>query len=118
MGYNMVFDTLEDYDKELNEMETDLSEMEAYLQKHPDKFGTQGNYETYKYVYDIYKNDKIRFIEEINHIHLRLNNEQNNILNVTELNKVSNNFNQIEFLTTNLLSETTPNNEDLIVKEI
>lgn len=99
-------------------METDLSEMEAYLQKHPDKFGTQGNYETYKYVYDIYKNDKIRFIEEINHIHLRLNNEQNNILNVTELNKVSNNFNQTEFLTTNLLSETTPNNEDLIVKEI
>jgi len=47
----MVFDTLEDYDKELNEMETDLSEMEAYLQKHPESFGTQGNYETYKYVY-------------------------------------------------------------------
>lgn len=114
----MVFDTLEDYDKELKEMEADLSEMEEYLKKHPDKFGTQGNYETYKYVYDIYKNDKIRFIEEINHIHLRLNNEQNNILNVTELNKVSNNFNQTEFLTTNLLSETTPNNEDLIVKEI
>ena len=33
MGDNMVFDTLEDYDKELNEMEADLSEMEAYLQK-------------------------------------------------------------------------------------
>ena len=114
----MVFDTLEDYDKELKEMEADLSEMEEYLKKHPDKFGTQGNYETYKYVYDIYKNDKIRFIEEINHIHLRLNNEQNNILNVPELNKVSNNFNQTEFLTTNQLSETTPNNEDLIVKEI
>jgi len=51
MRDNMVFDTLEDYDKELNEMETDLSEMEAYLQKHPESFGTQGNYETYKYVY-------------------------------------------------------------------
>ncbi len=64
----MRFKTIEKYDKELSEMEEDLTEMKEYIEKHPEKFGTKGNYETYKYVYEIFRKDKQEFIDEINTI--------------------------------------------------
>lgn len=114
----MRFKTIEEYDKELSEMEEDLVEMEAYIEKHPEKFGVKGNYETYKYVYKIVKNDKKRFLDELNTICLLLNgNLINKGLNVEELFNLSKHFNETKNIATNLLGNNS-NNEDLLVKEI
>lgn len=61
----MRFDSLEEYDGKLDEMEKELAEMEEYIRKHPEKSGTAGNYETVKYVYDILKNERLEFINEL-----------------------------------------------------
>lgn len=60
----MKFETIEDYDNYLDELEKELKDIDEYLKKHPEKQGTQGNYETIKYVYDIYKNNKFKFIKK------------------------------------------------------
>ncbi len=114
----MRFKTIEEYEKELSEMEKDLLEMEAYIEKHPEKFGVKGNYETYKYVYKIFENDKKRFLDELNTICLILNgNLINKGLNVEELFNLSKHFNETENIATNLLGNNI-DHENLIVKEI
>ena len=42
----MKFETLEDYDIELTSMKQTLTEMEDYIQEHPERLGYAGNYQT------------------------------------------------------------------------
>lgn len=60
----MKLETLEDYNNELNDIQKTLYEMEEYIKKHPERLGYAGNYETLKYVYEIYLTDKISFIND------------------------------------------------------
>lgn len=114
----MRFKTLEEFDKELDEMEKDLHDMESYLKNHPEKFGTKGNYETYRYAYNILKEDRIIFIEKVNTLNLKLTGKLiNGSLNVNDFTQITNKINEIQNLTTNLLFENNIN-EDLLVKEL
>ena len=118
MVKKMKYKTLEKYDKELKEMEETLTEMEEYIEKHPEKFGTKGNYETYKYVYNIFKDDKTDFINQTNMINLILKGELiKESLDVNELSNLSKHFNETNNMTRNLL-ENDFSPENFLVKEI
>lgn len=115
----MRYETLEEYNKELDEMEKSLAEMEEYLEKHPEKFGTRGNYETYKYVYNIFKNEKVEFLKEINEINLHL--KGSSLINELTLNNFDNlqkRFNDVENSTGKLLEKTGNLNEKLKMTSI
>lgn len=107
---------LEEYNKEIKEMEVFLSEIKEYLEKHPEKLGTQGNYETMKYLYEIMKNDKIQFINQINDIHLKINGKSSNSLTVNELNRITREFNETENSTMNIMQNSNYKEELLVNK--
>ena len=54
----MVFETLEDYNKELKNIRVLLSEMEEYMKTHPEKIGYANNYKTLKHVYKLIECEK------------------------------------------------------------
>lgn len=114
----MKLETLEDFDRELEDMEKSLAEMEEYIEKHPERLGTQGNYETYKYVYNVFKNDKQDFIKDLNMINLNLKNKSvHKGIEITNFNSLTNNFYKTEKSTTTLLNSSF-NSEELLVKGI
>lgn len=114
----MKLETLEDFDRELEDMEKSLAEMEEYIEKHPERLGTQGNYETYKYVYNVFKNDKQDFIKDLNMINLNLKNKSvHKGIEITNFNTLTNNFYKTEKSTTTLLNSSF-NSEELLVKGI
>lgn len=77
--------------------------MEKYLKRHPESIGTRGNYETCQYIYKIFKDDKIDFIDQTNRVNLILKGEStNNSLNISDFYNLSNHLNE----TKNIL--TTP----------
>lgn len=114
----MKYKTLEKYDKELNEIKEDLTNMEKYLKRHPKSIGTRGNYEICQYIYKIFEEDKVEFIKQTNRVNLILKGEStNNSLNISDFYNLSNHLNE----TKNIL--TTPFEkkliqEDLLVQEI
>lgn len=56
------FETLEDYDRELANMKQSLDEMDEYIKEHPERLGYAENRKTLKYIYDIYVQNRIDFI--------------------------------------------------------
>lgn len=112
----MLFTTIERYNKELEDMKLELKETKEYLENHPEKHGTRGNYNTLKYLYNLFNQDKIDFIKEMNNFNLKLVkiNDPISIKSVYELNKK---FNNITNAMTNLI-ENTNNIEELHLKSI
>lgn len=92
--------------------------MEEYIKKHPQRLGYAGNYKTLKYIYEIYDQDKIDFINELNDMDLKLKGDELKtpllLPNMYSLGKA---FTIANNSVTNLLSENNLN-EDLIVKGI
>ena len=114
-----MFKTLEAYDNELSKMKTELNETKEYIEKHPEKLGTKGNYETLKFLYDLFNKDKLEFIKEVNNLNLKLNgNLPNNSLSIKEFNKLSNNFNDTTNSGISLLEDNFNSNEEYLVKNI
>lgn len=112
----MLFKTIEEYDKELKEMEIEIEDTEEYLKKHPEQYGTLGNLKTMKELYEIFKQDKIDFIEDINDMNLKLKgNQLQSPLTSTQLNTLGQTFKTAEHAVTNLLTENNQN-EDLLIK--
>ena len=100
----MKFETIEDYDDYLNGILKDLDEIEEYLKEHPESQGTKGNYETIKYVYDIYKNNRLEFIKTLSEINLNLyGNEMNNPLSLNNMYSLGKKFNNTKNSTMTLL---------------
>lgn len=115
----MRFKTIEDYNDYLNEMKEELKEIKEYLKEHPEKSGTQGNYETILYVYDIYKNNRLEFIQKINEINLKLEgNYLKTPLSIDNMYSLGNMFNETTNSTTSLLKVDHARNEELLIEEI
>ena len=115
----MRYNTLEKYDKELGEMESELIEIEEYLKKHPKSFGTKGNYETLQYVYNLFKKDKIDFINKVNKINLKMSgNLINQGVNITDFIELANKFNEMKNLTATLSDINFNRCEDLLMESI
>ena len=114
----MKFKTIEEYDNYLNEIKEELDEIEEYLKERPESFGTKGNYETIKYVYDTYKNNKMEFIQKLNEINLRLDgNQMNKPLSLDNMYQLGNKFNNTKNSAINLL-EANFTVEELLIEEI
>lgn len=110
---NMKFKTLEDYDTELVSIKKSLNEMEEYIKEHPERLGYAGNRKTLKYIYDIYIQNRIDFVRELNDINLHLKGDSiTDGMAIGNLNSLGCEFNKTE----NLLSKS--NTDDLIVKSI
>lgn len=114
----MRLKTLEDYNNELNDMKKTLNEMEEYIKKHPEKLGYAGNYETLKYIYGIYLENKISFINDLNDMDLRLSgNELNNPLSLTNMYALGNALTKANNSVTHILTKLR-SNEELTVKNV
>lgn len=114
----MRLETLEDYNNELNDMKKTLNEMEEYIKKHPERLGYAGNYETLKYIYEIYLENKINFINDLNDMDLRLSgNELNNPLPLNNMYALGNALTKANNSVTHILTKLR-SNEVLTVKNI
>ena len=113
----MKFETIEDYDNYLDELEKELKDIDDYLKEHPEKQGTRGNYETMEYVYEIYKINRLKFIHRINEINLKLDGNQSP-LSIENMYLLGNEFNNAKKSTMNLLEVNSISNEELLVEEI
>lgn len=115
----MLFGTLEEYNKELAYMEKMLSRMEKRIQENSNEIGTQGNYNSMKYLYNHFSEDKQDFISMMNEINLKLKgNLVDNSLLVNNVSALNNKFNDINFVSTNILDSDFNSNQVLLVKEI
>ncbi|WP_406534348.1 hypothetical protein [Methanobrevibacter sp.] len=115
----MKFETIEDYDDYLNGILKDLEEIEEYLKEHPESQGTKGNYETIKYVYDIYENNRLEFIKTLSEINLNLyGNEMNNPLSLNNMYSLGKKFNNTKNSTMTLLESNYIATEDLLIDNI
>lgn len=109
----LKLETLEDYDRELTKIKNLLARMESHIEKHPERLGYAGNYKTLKYIYDIYVKNRIDFVNELNDIYLHLNGKSiENGVDISNLNYLSNAFNETETLL------TKNNSDNLMVKSI
>lgn len=115
----MFYKTIEEYDHELKEMELELEETKEYVKKHPEKLGTRGNYETMKYLYKVFKEDKIEFINNITNFNLNLQGESLiQPLSTMNLNILNTKFNKTTNLTMNLLENKICSPEEFLNKSI
>lgn len=113
----MIFKTLKEYDKELKEMEIELNDAEEYIEKHPEAIGVKGNYETMKYVYQVFQEEKRDFIQKTNEINLNLkSNMLNGSMKISNIFSLSKKFNTVKNITTSSLGDYL--NEELLIKEI
>lgn len=62
----MIFNTLSEYDQELNEIRFHLEDMENRAKRYPDKFWIKSNYDTLKQVYEIIADDRENFLKMTN----------------------------------------------------
>ena len=115
----MKFETIEDYDNYLNGIQDDLNYINEVIKKHPKSSGTKGNYETLKYFYDIYNNNKLEFIKKLSEINLKLyGNHINKPLSLNNMYLLGNKFNNTKNSAINLLEVNITTPEDLLIEEI
>lgn len=63
----MMFNTIEEYDDELNEIKSRLEDMEERMEKYPERIWNKGNHDSLQNVYDIISKDRedyLRMMEE------------------------------------------------------
>ena len=114
----MLFRTIEDFNKELREMEIEIEDTEEYLKKHPKEYGTQGNFKTMKQLYEIFKQDKIDFINDINDMNLKLKGDEiQSPLTFPQVHSLGEKFQTTNHALTDLLTKTNLH-EDLTLKEV
>ena len=59
----MMFNTIEEYDNELTEINARLVNMEERMEKYPDRHWIKGNYNALKQIYDIILKDCEKFLD-------------------------------------------------------
>lgn len=102
----MRFETIEEYNNKLKEIEQTLSKLEPYIKKHPEELGTKDYYETYKQTYNIINNDKFLFIDEINLINFQFDDDlEKKALTISEFYNLTNNLNKIINLATKTFTD-------------
>lgn len=81
------------------------------------KQGTRGNYDTLKYLYNLFSKDKADFIIDVNNFSLKIQKETKS-LPLNSLNDLNNRFNEVTIISTNLSQENLNYQENLLVKGI
>lgn len=55
---DMYFNSIEEYDKEIKDIENKIKKYEKYVENHPERLGMKGNISTLKYIKDVLINDR------------------------------------------------------------
>jgi hypothetical protein len=59
----MIFNTIEEYDDELKDIESRLEAMEVRMKKYPERTGIKLNYKSFKQLHDIISKDREDFLK-------------------------------------------------------
>ena len=59
----MIYNTIEEYDKELDEMRSRLEDMKKRMKQYPERTGIGLNYKSFKQAYDIISKDREDFLK-------------------------------------------------------
>ena len=91
----MLFNTIEKYDKELNDIKSRMESMEKRIEKYLDKIWIVGNYRSFKELYDIILKDRDEFLkmmdENIN-LHISGENVKNHKISLSVMKGLFDNF--------------------------
>ena len=91
----MLFNTIEKYDKELNDIKSRMESMEKRIEKYPDKIWIVGNYRSFKELYDIILKERDEFLkmmdENIN-LHISGENVKNHKISLSVMKGLFDNF--------------------------
>lgn len=76
----MIFNTIDEYDDELRDIESRLQRMEERMKKYPERTGTKINYNSFKQLHDIISKDRddyLRMMEENVAFHVKDKKDHN-----------------------------------------
>jgi hypothetical protein len=100
----MIFNTIEEYDHELNEMRSRLEGMEERMKQYPERTGIQLNYKSFKQLHDIISKDRegyLKMIEENTNFHVTC--EDNPEFSLPLMSEIFESMNDFTFNLANLL---------------
>lgn len=104
----MLFNTIEKYDKELNDLKSRMDSMEKRIEKYPDKIWIVGNYRSFKELYDIILKDRDEFLkmmdENIN-LHIFGENVKNHKISLSVMKGLFDNFYDLTSFLTDYLKD-------------
>ena len=120
----MLFNTISEYDEELDEIKSILDSMEQRLDEEPLSFARKGNYRTLKEIYNIILNDKNDFIEMMGEsINLHISGEEvkNHSISLSIISGLFTNFRDLTAFLSNFLKDSknyTFESHDLKLEEV
>lgn len=100
----MIFNTIEEYDLELNEIESRLKDMENRMKKYPDRKWIGGNRRSFLELYDIFSKDRenyLKMMEENTMLHV--NDQSNHNFSLPLMSEVLSGINNFTFNISDLL---------------
>ena len=105
----MLFNTISEYDEELDEIKSILDSMEPRLDEEPLSFARKGNYRTLKEIYNIILNDKNDFLammEESINLHISGDEVKNHNISLPIIMGLFGNFQDLTTLLSNFLKDS------------
>ena len=94
----MIFNTIEQYDNELKDIESHLINMQDRIKKYPDRIWIQGNYNTLKEIHEIISDDRKYFLKMMNqNANLHVNSSYNQIFSLGTMSMIFDSVNNFTF---------------------
>ena len=103
----MIFNTIEEYDNELNEMHFRLKGMKERMKQHPERTCIELNYNSFKQLYDIISKDRedyLKMIAENTYFHVTC--ENNPDFSLPLMSEIFGSINNFTFSLANLLKNS------------
>lgn len=120
----MFFNTLEEYDEELDDIKTTLNSMEERLDEEPYSFARKGNYRGLKEIYEIIQKDRDKFLrmmdENIN-LHICGDLVKNHNISLSVITCLFDNFHDLTNFLTDFLKDNlnyTFESHDLMLERV
>ena len=96
-----MFNTIEEYDNELNEIKSRLNNMEKRMERYPNKSWIKGNHDSLNHVYEIILKDREDFLNMMDNTNLHVNDSTQNDFSLPAISEI---FGGINEFTANLSS--------------
>ena len=120
----MFFNTIEEYDKELEDIKNTLESMKNRLDEEPYSFARKGNYKGLKEVYEIILNDRNEFMkmmEDSINLHISGEEVKNHKISLSIITGLFGNFQDLTAFLSNFLKDSknyTFESHDLKLEEV
>lgn len=104
----MFFNTLEEYDKELNDIKSRMDSMEKRMEKYPERTWINGNYRGFKELYKIILKDRDKFLEMMDeniNLHIYGDVVKNHKISLSVITGLFDNFHDLTTFLSNFLKD-------------